>query len=762
MTAYRRHKIWSNPAIMLAILIPVNFFANTGNQLALERKQEIDSLITLTHNTAVIDKSPYYNRIALVYLTYNPFYTEIYAKAAFHHAGKNNNTYEKAMALYTLSGLSGYKNEYFRAIKLIKSSIQLFPENDEMLVKSYLQLSLYYLMTSKIDSLRKYIARAYAYTKSLDDSLIFAHYYYMKAKADEALNFPDSAMRNYLKAVNIFEKYDKNKQIIDILCEVSKIYINSGKYKQAKALLNHAVNLAEKEQNKLLQVKVFIHLGFFYTFTDTTYEKTLYFNETALKLASEINDQNSITSLYNNLATIYRQKEKYEKAMDYFFRYLGNVKKVKSEKRIAIAYHNIGMTFFDMRHTDTALFYFRKSIKTAEKVGYYDIIIENYKILYHFYENQADFHKAMDYYKKYTTLQDSVFTISSRQKLGEYQIQFENRLKNTKQQVKLLEKSQKANRLLRWAIIVTILMVFSITIYIFTIFRKNKEVNELLRELNDELEKHTTELAETNKIIEHTNRKANNAINHARQIQDAIIPSGDQLKKVLPSSFVISSPRDIISGDFYWYAQQDNKIYLALADGTGHGVPAAFMAMTGYTLLNEIITIHKAEKPSEILLQLDNAIKRIFEEQEAFTRKDILSNGMDISLCCIDYDSNEFIVSTANQTVYLVMDENLHRIDGTPTSIGEVIIERQESFFEESIFPLRKGIQCYLFSDGYIDQFGQQDNTKFSRKRLEKTIINIHKKPVQEQAAILKEAFYEWKGANRQTDDMMIIGFRIS
>lgn len=248
------------------------------------------------------------------------------------------------------------------------------------------------------------------------------------------------------------------------------------------------------------------------------------------------------------------------------------------------------------------------------------------------------------------------------------------------------------------------------------------------------------------------------SINYGKRIQDAILPSESIIKSYFPDSFIYFKPRDIVSGDFYWLSIQDNKLFVAAVDCTGHGVPGAFMSLIGNQLLNHIVNERKILKPSEILKELNTGvIKALSQSEENEERED----GMDLTICRFDKEKKEVQVACANHTALIVNGEEVQEIEGDEISIGERYSKNDDIEFTNYIFPFMKDSTMYLFSDGYPDQLGGPKNKKFLAGKFRNFLIENQKNSMKDQIGKLSDTLDSWKGENKQTDDILVMGIRL-
>lgn len=274
--------------------------------------------------------------------------------------------------------------------------------------------------------------------------------------------------------------------------------------------------------------------------------------------------------------------------------------------------------------------------------------------------------------------------------------------------------------------------------------------------LKDLLTQHEIVTEQKNEIAEKS-ESINSSIRYASRIQDAVLPSHSYMQKILPDFFVLNKPKDIVSGDFYWVGQKGNKLIVVAADSTGHGVPGAFMSMLGIMLLNEIVNKNECKSAGDILTELREKIKSSLKQTgERYEQKD----GFDMALSLIDLEEKKIQFAGAYNPLYLIRKEKLTEIKADKMPVG-IYVKETENFTTQET-DLQSGDHLYMFSDGFIDQFGGERNQKFRSKPFKDLILSIKNKPLETQKAILSETFENWKGNNEQVDDVLIFGLKIN
>ena len=284
---------------------------------------------------------------------------------------------------------------------------------------------------------------------------------------------------------------------------------------------------------------------------------------------------------------------------------------------------------------------------------------------------------------------------------------------------------------------------------------KNKKLWELSLAIHKEKEK----IDEIKNEIEHRHNEVTKSINYAQRIQKALLPSEQVFQECPYDHFVLWKPRDIVSGDFYWLKQLEQHTVIVVADCTGHGVPGAFMSVLGISFLNDILSKGNIFKASEVLEKMRTLVKSSFHQNS--TKKVKASDGMDMAICIINNETLELDFAGANNPLYIIRNNELTTLKATRSPIGSHPFEKP---FESQAFSLLKDDQLYMFSDGFIDQFGGQRGRKFLKKNFQRLLLLITKErlPMEEEKEILSIAMKEWQGNKyRQIDDILILGLRI-
>jgi len=300
------------------------------------------------------------------------------------------------------------------------------------------------------------------------------------------------------------------------------------------------------------------------------------------------------------------------------------------------------------------------------------------------------------------------------------------------------------------AIIVVVALLVIVSLVIYNRFRLTQRQKQIIEAKNKQTEKQKL-------IIEEKQKEIVDSINYAKRIQYAVLPQEETIYRSIPLSFIFYKPKDIVSGDFFWFHEINKDEYiLVCADCTGHGVPGAFMTVIGSSLLNQTVIDNKIFSPSQILLELDKLINFTLKQQKD---NDIsVQDGMDITLIKVNTARQELIITSAKRPVLFVRNKELQEVKASKFSIGGM--RSGEKTFTETLIKYEEDDILYLFTDGYVDQFGGEKAKKFSSKRLRELLLEIHKLPMSEQKNNLAKTIADWQGNLEQIDDMLVMGIK--
>ena len=481
----------------------------------------------------------------------------------------------------------------------------------------------------------------------------------------------------------------------------------------------------------------------------------------ALKIWNELGEKQGIGFAMQNIGAVFFLKANnkrdsgisaadslYAEAMNYFQNSLKAYEDVNYTPGITFVLTNIGNCYLAQNDISNALRTGERAVKIGKELGNPDALGSAARLLYTAYKKAGKWKEAVGMHELYITMFDSIFNDANRKTIFKQQTKYEYEKQEVlneavhQKELAVAGEEKKRQKIITWSVGFGLLMVVLFSIFIFNrlrITRRQKQIIEQQKKIVDEKNIHITD-----------------SINYAKRIQDSILPSEEEFRKHFSEHFIFFQPKDIVSGDFYWMSYQNEKIFLACADCTGHGVPGALMSMIGNTLLNEIVNEKQIHSPSEILNHLNEGIVHALHQDMGSLQDD----GMDISICVFDTTNTIFSFAGANRSCFVTDTDSVEEIKGDIFSIGGTFGRKDISFSQKEIRLQKK--QCvFLFTDGFADQPGGEKKKKFQEKRLVKLLSSVYTKPMGEQKEILKKTIIEWKGNNNQLDDMLVIGIKL-
>ncbi|MDO9000909.1 MAG: SpoIIE family protein phosphatase [Bacteroidota bacterium] len=563
---------------------------------------------------------------------------------------------------------------------------------------------------------------------------------------------------------------------------LGKAYNNISDFANASFFLGEAKKIAEELKNKKLLFLIYNTIGTMYGYTDLHDKALENFNKAydlgkelnigpqmanvlnnigsvtyqtskldpikikkakgyilnAIDILKNNNKDDELASKYNNVATMYCDIQNYDSVLFY----LNEAKKIIDKKKLPddlIVYFSVyGRYYTDIKKTDSAVKYYNLSLLEAKKLDNIEWQFENYLSLADVYEAKGDYKKAYEFFGKFYYLKDSVISKENVALAADFQ----NKLEREKKEI-LIEKlkaSETRSKAINYTLIFGSVLILLLCIMIFSRYRIKKKSEILLQRQNI--------------LISQKNKDVSDSIHYAKKIQDAILPGEDYSKKIFPESFIYYQPKDIVSGDFYWCGEKNNLKFIAVADCTGHGVPGALMSMLGGTFLNEIIINREIKEPNLILDELKKSIVTSLNKNSDMSQTD----GMDISLIVVDSTKNEINYAGANNSIYIIRNNELMELKPNKQPIG--IYYKNLMPFTSQHYLFEPNDTVYLFTDGFADQFGGPKGKKYKYSTFKALLLEINPLNMSEQKNKIHEAYLSWKGKVEQTDDVLIVGIK--
>lgn len=529
---------------------------------------------------------------------------------------------------------------------------------------------------------------------------------------------------------------------------------------------------------------------------DKNFQKAVEIYNQSIKLNESISNLNGIAGIHCNLGLIYYDMGEFENSYNYFYKSYLYRKKNDEKHAIINQLINISVALNKVGRYDESVKALEEGVNVSRDLNDYEQMRSCYGMLSETYTKAGNFEKAADYFLMYKTVHDDILKASEKRHKSELNeatmrvqlAEIERELAETRKRwanyelaeiSKAYEGLDSTNRALMDSKSKAELMIENLqNKEIIANFEKSKIEDKLAIEQAKsrslivglgatligiiiivyffwQKRKDNLKLAQQRDQIDEQRMEIMASIRYAQTIQNAILPDINLEEEILSDSFVFFLPRDIVSGDYFWATRIGNKSIVAAADCTGHGVPGAFLSILGISFLDEIVLKHEIDTASKILDELRLSIKSILSKTEDH------HDGMDISLCIIDYEAMEVQFAGAYNSLYLIRQGELIEYKADKMPVGMHILDYEKNFTNNTI-PLIQNDMLYIFSDGYSDQFGGSKNAKFKTKQFKQLLIKISELPTNQQKDTLKEIHENWKGDGFQVDDILIIGIRIN
>jgi serine phosphatase RsbU (regulator of sigma subunit) len=548
------------------------------------------------------------------------------------------------------------------------------------------------------------------------------------------------ALKNLTDALRWFASNPSEQGFYRALNLKSNLYEGLGEYEKALSNSLQSLKLAGDAGDHENEAEACSQLGLIYSRLGNFPKSLEYFNK-ALKIREDMGAENAVASSFNRIGMVLRQMKRYDESLEYYnksleirlnnnqvgsipWTMLGIASTYEEMKRHpeALDFYNQGMIACDKRCTLQCLIgsgriysllgnaslaeeSLKKSLGMARELKAPSLVAEAYLGLANHYETTGNAIKALKNHKLYHKTKETVQSDEAQNRLRNVEISY------------AVEKSEQ-----------------------------EKEIYRLKN----------VELKQAYDLIDEINKEITAGINYASRIQRAMLSNPSQIRGLTNKYFILYLPKEIVSGDFYWFNRSGNKLIIAAGDCTGHGVPGALMSMLGISFLEEIVNFRGIEESGKILDELRKEVRRALKQEG---KREDVKDGMDISICVIDRDKKTLQYSGANNNLYLVRKNELIEYSADRMPIGAADIG--DINFKSTDIDIYPGDVIYMFSDGYADQSGGQNRKKYKYSVLKTFLLSIHNLPMQKQKQMLEKGFYDWKGINPQRDDILIMGLKI-
>ena len=606
----------------------------------------------------------------------------------------------------------------------------------------------------------------------------------------------EKALEYYSKSLAIKEDIDDKKGMAVSCNNIGNIYFYQGDYEKSLEYYSKSLAIRKEIGDKKGMGSSYNNIGNIYWNQDNN-EKALEYYSKSLAIKKEIGDKKGMGDSYNNIGLIYRDRGNYEKALEYYSKTLAIDKEIENKNGMGSSYNNIGIICSEQGNYEKALEYHSKSLAIKKELGDKKGMGSSYNNIGNIYKDQGNYEKALAYllksknikqeintiqgldetlealsevYKKlgkykqalemhelYMETKDSIAKMDAEEELYKFEVDKEYQLKKQADSIlhadeiiiqqaenRAKEEQLKSEKQRRTGLLVIVGLVLVSLGFVFVQLRKTRAQKVVIEGQHEKLNQ--------------SHREITDSINYAKRIQDALMTSAVYIKDVLPESFILFNPKDVVSGDFYWvYRSPKGQIYFTVADCTGHGVPGAFMSMIGTSLLNEFIIENNTEDTAEVLTKMRaQIIKSLDQKGLQGENKD----GMDMALCKYDPKKGTVQYSGAYNPLIHISKNEINQLKGDSQPVG--LHTGKKLPFTSKEIQVAKGDMLYIYSDGFPDQFGGEKGKKYLSGKFKKFLLSISDKPIDEQNTLIKAEFTNWIGDHEQIDDVCVMGVKIT
>jgi len=555
----------------------------------------------------------------------------------------------------------------------------------------------------------------------------------------------DKAYSYYYKCLTIYEEMGDEELVSNVHSNLGLVDISRERYASAKDHYLKGLLYQEGRGASKDLANLYNNMGGMYQ-AQEIFDTALVNFQKAMSIYREINYKAGLAHGYNNIGIIYYHQDKEDSCMNYFLKSLEIREQIGEKSAISQSYNNIGILYMYQENYSNAISYSKSALKIAREADLKGEISDAYLSLYETYFESGDYHNAVLNLKEFTDYKDTLVSEQGERLISEMETKYETIKKEKeieKNNIALQQKSAsiKLQTQIIWG---ASFLGFVLIVLLVIVYNRNK----LTKQQNKII-------VEQKKVVDHKNKEILDSIKYAKRIQAAILPQRMLVKEYLKDSFILYKPKDIVAGDFYWMEHKHDKVLFAAADCTGHGVPGAMVSVVCNNALNRSVREHGLTDPGKILDKSREIVIKEFEK----SNEDV-NDGMDIALCSLEEKGGKTLLqyAGAHNPLWIVRNNEILETKANKQPIGK--FANKEPYTTHT-FELEKGDSIYIFSDGYVDQFGGEKGKKLKAKSFKELIISIQDKEMEEQKLIINEVFETWKGDLEQIDDVCVIGVRI-
>ncbi len=633
----------------------------------------------------------------------------------------------------------------------------------------------------------------------------------------------EAAFRNWNPSLRIFQVLGDEKKVANIIGNQGSIYYTIGQNVQAVENYLKALKIAEKLNDSIRIATLLLNIGLVYADQPGAHDSSASYYLRALEIGDAIGYKNLLGVGEVNLGELYLSQGAHDSALVHFERsleilqseidistslnFIGRTYAEKGDLDRAIQYHEdalemaeqqnaklemvkillgLASAYLSQEEARSALNHFERAMEIAKEIGTNYQLSAAYGGLAESFAALSDYRSAYTYLSLQYEIDNVIYQIESDNKTDNlmygYQLEMkQDEIEILEQQAQIEELKSIRQRGIMFTIAAVGLLLLLLAGGLYNRFlfirKTNRQIQVQKAEIEDqrdEIEAQRNQMEKQRDLVMAQKELITDSISYAQRIQSTLLPSQAGLEQLIPEHFIFFRPKDIVSGDFYWIREVEDHVVIVVSDCTGHGVPGAFMSMLGITMLNELVGDQCRNSPAEILDELRAKVKSILlQKGDSEDQKD----GMELTLAILEKKSRHLHFAGANNPLYLIRKKEnaagpeleghtslengeyqLYEIKGDKQPIG---VHWEETPFTSHTLHLLESDSIYMFSDGFVDQYGGEHRKRFKTINFKKLLLSIQREPMTRQGEIIGETFESWKGDHEQLDDVSVFGARL-
>ena len=735
--------------LLILILIQSFLFAQDKQEIVASFQKKLEGNISDTTRVRYLTQLSYYSRV------YDTELSEQSANEALNISLRTSAPYYISLALVQKAHQALVDAEYKQGQYFAKKALDVLPADTIDFIKNP------YDINKQLGKVYNVMGQSYDYQGMFTQAILY-----------------------YLKAKNAFEIINHTDGLGTVNNNLGISYLYLGELDEAANCFSNSYEIYMDRGDTSIACQAKMNVGITYYYKGKLDTAITYYKE-ALYVMEKTGNIRSMGHAISNIGETYADLGMYDSALHYSNRGIQIDRQLNDKEGLGTDYGMRGRIFLLKGDLDSSEWYYKLALSIAEELDLKKTLSTNLKRLSEIKQKQGEFEQALDYYIKHSAYKDSIEMVNNEKSLGkiEAESEFNKKLaiQRAKNEAELKTEAEKRKRqavILYFTMGIVAVILFFVYMLIKSL-RETRKQKELVHEAKIEIEQKNDELLDS--------------ITYAKRIQTAILPPDEKVCKYLPNNFVLYLPKDIVAGDFYWLeslntsaaanntippplGEPEGDVLFAAADCTGHGVPGAMVSVVCNNALNRSVREFGLRDPGEILNKTRALVLQEF--QAAVGSKDEVKDGMDIALCSLSFESSNSdarldrtsnpVKSSKAKLKYSGANNSLWIIRKGANTVEEVKADKQPigqfdnaTDFKTHHLELQTGDTIYIFSDGYLDQFGGDKGKKLKSGNFKKLLLSIAELPMNEQKLQLLEAFEEWRGNLEQLDDVCVIGVRI-